>query len=247
MIEWREDGVLLAVRKHGENAAIIEVLTRDHGRHAGVVRGGQSRKIAPILQPGSQLDVTWTARLEDHLGAFTVEPIRSRAATLMTNRLALAGLNAVTSLTSFVLPEREAHAAFYDRTVQLLDLMGATEAWPLAYLRWEAALLDEMGFGLDLSACAVTGTTQDLIYVSPKSGRAVSAAGAGTWADRLLPLPPALRGEGAAPDSEILDGLRTTGHFLADRLAPALGDKPLPPARDRLLTALHRVAADPSV
>lgn len=243
MIEWREEGVLLSVRKHGESAAIVEVLTRDHGRHAGVVRGGQSRKVAPILQPGAQLDLTWGARLEDHLGHFTVEPLRSRAARLMSDRLALAGLSAVTAMTAFVLPEREAHPAFYDRTVQLLDLMGETDAWPLAYLRWEVALLEEMGFGLDLTSCAVTGAAEGLIYVSPRSGRAVSAAGAGAWKDRLLPLPPALMGLGPAPDAEITEGLRTTGHFLAHSLAPALGDKPLPTARDRLLAALKRAAS----
>ncbi len=243
MIEWREEGVLLAVRRHGESAAIIEVLTRGHGRHAGVVRGGQSRKVAPALQPGAQLDLTWQARLEDHLGAFRVEPVRSRAALLMSDRLALAGLNAVCALAGFVLPEREPHAAFYDRTVQLLDLMGATGAWPLAYLRWEAALLDEMGFGLDLSACTVTGAAENLVYVSPRTGRAVSRDAAGAWRDRLLPLPAALLGRGPAPDAEILDGLLTTGHFLAERLAPALGDRPLPPARDRLIAALRRQSA----
>ena len=115
MIEWREEGVLLAVRKHGETAAIIEVLTREHGRHAGVVRGGQSRKLAPILQPGAQLDVTWGARLEDHLGHYAVEPVRSRAAALMTDRLALAGLGAVAALSSFTLPERQPHPALYDQ------------------------------------------------------------------------------------------------------------------------------------
>lgn len=232
--------MLLAVRKHGESAAIIEVLTRDHGRHAGVVRGGQSRKMSPILQPGTQLDVTWGARLEDHLGHFAVEPLRSRAALLMSDQLALAGLGAVVALTVFALPERQPHPALYQRTVQLLDLMGETDAWPLAYLRWELALLDEMGFGLDLSACAVTGATKGLAYVSPRSGRAVSATGAGDWAPKLLPLPDALLGRGPAPDSEILDGLRTTGHFLTNSLAPSLGDKPLPAARDRLLAALRK-------
>ncbi len=242
MIEWREEGVLLAVRRHGESAAIIEVLTRDHGRHAGVVRGGQGRRMAPVLQPGAQLDLTWGARLEDHLGHFSVEPVRSRAARLMSDRLALSGLGAVVAIAAFSLPEREAHPAFYDSTVQLLDLMGETDAWPLAYLRWEAAVLEEMGFGLDLSVCAVTGATEGLAYVSPKSGRAVSTAGAGDWADRLLPLPPPLLGRGTGPDEEILAGLHTTGYFLAHRLAPALGDKPLPPARDRLIAALRRQA-----
>ena len=120
-MEWRENGVLLAVRRHGENAAIIEVFTRAHGRHAGVVRGGAGRRMGPVLQPGAQLDLTWRARLEDHLGAFGVEPVAARAASVLEDRLALAGLSAVCALLSFTLPEREAHAALYDRSVALLD------------------------------------------------------------------------------------------------------------------------------
>ncbi|HEY9040240.1 MAG TPA: DNA repair protein RecO [Roseovarius sp.] len=235
-MEWRDQGILLSVRRHGESAAIIDVLTPTRGRHAGVVRGGASRRLAPILQPGAQLDLSWRARLEDHLGAFTVEPVRSRAALVMDDRLALAGLNAVTSLLLFALPEREPHTALYHRTETLLDLMGARDVWPLAYLRWEMALLQEMGFGLDLSACAVRGArANDLSYVSPRSGRAVSRAGAGDWADRLLPLPPCMLGHGTAPDDEIAEGLRTTGYFLHSRLAPELGNKPLPDARARFI------------
>ena len=180
-MEWRDHGILLSTRRHGETSAIIEVFTEAHGRHAGVVRGGTSRKIAPILQPGAQLDLLWRARLEDHIGSYQVEPLRSRAAAALSGRLALAGLNAVTALLSFCLPEREPHAALYARSEQLLDLLGQDEIWPLAYLKWELALLDDMGFGLDLGQCAATGTTEDLIYVSPKSGRAVSRAGAGDW------------------------------------------------------------------
>ena len=184
-MEWRDQGILLSSRRHGESGAIIEVFTPGRGRHLGVVRGGASRKTAPILQPGAQLDVTWRARLEEHLGAFTVEPLQSRAAGAMSDRLALAGLNAVTALLSFTLPEREAHEPLYDRSVALLDMLDRPEIWPLAYLHWELALLDELGFGLDLGSCAVTGVTQGLEYVSPRTGRAVSEAGAGEWKDRL--------------------------------------------------------------
>ncbi len=240
MIGWREDGTLLSVRRHGETSAIIEVFTEGHGRHVGVVRGGASRKLAPVLQPGAQLDVAWSARLDEHIGTFTVEPLKSRAAAVMSDRLALAGLNAVTALLSFSLPEREPHELLYRRSLALFDLLGTNEAWPVIYLRWELLLLEEMGFGLDLGRCAVTGGRDDLVYVSPKSGRAVSAQGAGDWADRLLPLPPILMGQGVGPTSEVLDGLRTTGHFLANWLAPALGDKPLPEARQRLVDALAR-------
>lgn len=239
-MDWRDHGILLSARRHGETSAIIEVFTEAHGRHAGVVRGGTSRKIAPILQPGAQLDLAWRARLEDHIGSYQVEPLRSRAAAALSGRLALAGLNAVTALLSFCLPEREPHRALYRRSEQLLDLLGQDEIWPLAYLNWELALLDDMGFGLDLSQCAATGSTDDLIYVSPKSGRAVSRAGAGDWADRMLPLPPCLRGQGDAPDAEILTALGTTGYFLEHRLAPSLGHKPLPEARARFLAALSR-------
>ena len=239
-MDWRSAGILLNVRRHGETSAIIEVFTEDKGRHAGVVRGGTSRKIAPILQPGAQLDVAWRARLEDHIGTFAVEPVRSRAALVMDSRLALAGLNTVTALLSFCLPEREPHPVLYRRSEQLLDLLGQDAVWPLAYLQWEVTLLNEMGFGLDLGSCAVTGSTEELIYVSPKSGRAVSAKGAGAWTDRMLPLPPVLRGDGQASDADIFQAFETTGYFLASRMAPDLGTRPLPDARARFVAAFNR-------
>lgn len=239
-MEWREQGLLLSQRRHGENAAIIEVFTEAHGRHAGIVRGGASRKIAPILQPGAQLDLTWRARLEDHLGAFTVEPVKSRAASLMGDRQLLAGLNALTALLSFALPEREPHPALYARTLAVLDMMEEGPFWTLAYLRWEMALLEDLGFGLDLSSCAATGAVDGLTYISPRTGRAVSEAGAGDWADRLLPLSPALIGRGDGSADEILSGLRVTGHFLETRLAPALGTKQIPAARQRLFELIAR-------
>jgi len=240
MIEWRDEGALLKVRKHGENAAIIEVFTTGHGKAAGVVRGGTSRKIAPLLQPGAQLDVTWKARLDGHLGSFTIEPIRSRAAQVMQDRLALAGLNAVTGILSFVLPERETYGPLYARSVHLLDLLGQNDVWPLAYLQWEVALLEEMGFGMDLSACAVSGLNDDLFYVSPRTGRAVSRLAAGDWADRLLPLPHVLLGKGDADMGEIVKALRTTGHFLHNHLVKSLGDRKLPAARQRLIDVMNR-------
>lgn len=240
MITWTDDAALLTTRPFGENGMIIEVFSAEHGRHAGVVRGGTSRKIAPILQPGAQLSVTWKARLDEHLGAFTVEPVRSRAATAMGDRLSLAGLNAVCALLAMVLPEREAHAPLYARTVNLLDLLGQPDIWPLAYLRWEQALLEEMGFAMDLSACAVRGVNADLAFVSPKTGRAVSRDAAGDWADRLLPLPPVLAGKGEASGSEIAKALGTTGYFIEHRLIRGLGDKPLPAARARLIDTIAR-------
>ena len=243
-MEWRDEGILLSSRRHGESAAIIEVFTPARGRHAGVVRGGASRKLAPVLQPGAQLDVTWRARLEDHIGTYSVELLRSRAAASMGDRLSLAGLNAVLALLLFCLPEREAHERLYSKTTALLDLLGQPEIWPLAYLQWEMVLLDDMGFGLDLSECAVLGgTASDLSYVSPKTGRAVSRAGAGEWADRLLPLPPCLLGLGPAPDKDVAEALTVTGYFLQHSVAPELGHNPLPEARarfvDRFLAQLN--------
>lgn len=243
-MEWRDQGILLSHRRHGETAAIIEVFTPLQGRCAGVVRGGASRRMAPVLQPGAQVDVTWRARLEDHIGTFTVEPVRSRTGAL-ADRLALAGLNAVCALLLFALPERAAHAPLYARSETLLDLLERSDIWPLAYLNWEMALLEEMGFGLDLSRCAVLGEkANDLSYVSPRSGRAVSRAGAGDWAGRLLPLPPCLLGQGPAPDAEILQGFEVTGHFLRYHLAPHLGDRPLPDARARFLARFAARARD---
>lgn len=219
---------------------IIDVFTPTKGRFSGVVRGGTSRKLAPILQPGAELAVTWRARLEAHLGAFTVEPVRTRAALVMGDRLALAGLNAITALLAFCVPERAPHPALHQASSNLLDLLSRTDAWPLAYLRWESDLLEEMGFGMDLRRCVVTGSRDELIYVSPKSAKAVSREGAGEWADRLLPLPQCLLGQGPVSDSEILDGLKTTGYFLENRLAVSLGDRNLPVARQRLIDLLSR-------
>ena len=242
MIEWRDEGVLLAVRKHGEAAVIVEFFTQHHGKHAGVVRGGAGRRQGPILQPGGQFEVVWKARLEEHMGAFTVEPMRSRAAQVMTDPLALAGLTSVVGLLNFALPERAQHGALYSASINLLDLICVTEAWPLAYLHWEMQLLEDLGFGLDLSCCVVSGTTEDLAYVSPKSGRAVAAHHAGRWKTQLLPLAPCMIGQSVADNDEIAAGLRTTGHFLEKWLAPSLGDRGLPLARQRLVERLFRAA-----
>ncbi|MCH2094683.1 MAG: DNA repair protein RecO [Rhodobacteraceae bacterium] len=241
-MEWRDTGILLSSRPHGEAAAIIEMFTPEYGRHAGVVRGGTGRKLSPHLQPGAQLDVTWRARLEDHLGSFTIEPLRARAALVMTDRFALSGMTAVLATLAFALPEREPHPTLYVRSERLLDLLGQNEIWPLAFLQWELSLLETLGFALDLSACAVTGATEGLVYISPKSGRAVSAEGAGDWASRLLPLPPVMRGCGDASDAEIAIALETTGHFLQHHVAAQLQGRPLPKARQQFLDRLTRRA-----
>jgi DNA repair protein RecO (recombination protein O) len=237
-MEWQDTGIVLAQRQHGETSAIVEVFTPVRGRHAGVVRGGISRKIAPHLQPGAQLAVTWRARLEDHLGSFTIEPERGRAAQAMQDRLSLAGLNAVTAMVRFMLPEREPYPKLYLETERLLDLLPQVDLLPLAYLHWEVSLLAEMGFALDLTTCAVTGRTDGLEYVSPRSGRAVTAEGAGDWADRLLPLPACLRGDGPAPNAEIALALSTTGHFLRNASHDLASRRDLPAARNNFIARI---------
>lgn len=240
-MDWHDEGVLLSVRAHGEASAIIEVFTALHGRHAGVVRGGASRKMAAMLQPGSQLDLQWRARLEGHLGSFTAEPVRSRAGVL-ADRLALAGLNAICALLRVSLAERDPHPALYVTTQALLEALLSDADWPARYLRWEMQLLEELGFALELTRCAVTGARDDLAFVSPKTGRAVSRAGAGEWAGRLLPLPPGLLGQGPVFDAELHQGLAITGHFLTRELTTLGGREALPEARVRLLALLQRRA-----
>lgn len=240
-MEWRDQGILLSAKKHGETSAIIEVFTPLHGRHLGVVRAGASRKLAPVLQPGAQLEVTWRARLQDHIGTFTVEPLRSRSATAISNRLALAGLNAVLASLRLVLPEREVLEKFYVTTEQLLDLLDRQDIWSLAYLKWEMQLLETLGYGLDLKTCAVTNKTNDLKYISPKTGRAVSPQGAGEWADRLLPLPDVMLGNGNATQSEIISALRVTGFFIENHLCKDLGLENPPAARGRLLELFEKL------
>jgi DNA repair protein RecO (recombination protein O) len=242
-MDWNDEGVIVSLRGHGETSAIIEVLTATHGRHAGIVRGGASRRMKPVLQPGTQVALSWHARLEEHLGSFRVEPLRSRTRVL-SDRAALAGLGSVCALVRFAFPERMDLPALYDATVDLIDKMEADENWAVHYALWEMDLLDGLGYGLDLSGCAVTGATGDLVWVSPKTGRAVSRAAGEEWRDRLLPLPAFLRDATTqARTPEVMDALKTTGYFLERWLAPALGDRPLPEARLRLIAALVRMQA----
>ncbi len=236
-MEWSDDAIVLSSRAHGETGAILELLTRDHGRHAGLVRGGASRRVKPALQPGNSVHVQWRARLEEHLGSFTCELARARAGELMDSRDALAGLNAFTAIASATMPEREAHAAVFLGGEILLDAMMTSDAahWLPLYVRWEAGLLEALGFGLDLGECAATGVRDDLAYVSPRSGRAVSRDGAGIYADRLFKLPRFLtadRHEEVRADA-VTGGLALTGHFLLERVLRPHG-KDMPPARQRL-------------
>jgi DNA repair protein RecO (recombination protein O) len=243
-MDWQDEGIVISVRPHGETSAIVEAFCAVHGRHSGVVRGGASRKKAAFLQPGAQVALVWRARLEDHLGAYTVEPVRARAG-LMEDRAGLAGLNAVCSLLHLALPEREDYGALYAETLALLDKIEAADlSWEADYPRWEIALLQALGFALDLSSCAVTGAREGLDFVSPRSGRAVSREGAGDWASRLLRLPHFLRPGGNAGEpldaQDMGDALRLTGHFLTSGLEPILNGRPLPEARARLFEVLTR-------
>ena len=235
-MEWSDDAIVLSSRPHGETGAILELLTRDHGRHAGLVRGGASRRVKPTLQPGNAVHVQWRARLEEHLGSFTCELARARAGELMDERETLTGLNAFCALTAAALPERQAHASVFLSGEIVLEAMMAhdTAHWLALYVRWEAGLLEALGFGLDLSECAATGAKSDLVYVSPKTGRAVSKDAAGIYADRLFRLPQFLLDTAADPQTgDIADGLALTGHFLLERVLTPHG-KPMPPARMRL-------------
>jgi DNA repair protein RecO (recombination protein O) len=236
-MEWADQAIVLSVRPYGETSAIVEALTREHGRHLGLVHGGASRKAKAMLQSGNLLHVTWRARLNEQLGSFHVEPLRARAGALLERRDALAGLNAFAAIAAAVLPEREPHAGVYRAAELLLDAVAEQDFahWAPLYVRWETGLLDELGFGLDLSRCAATGVTDDLIYVSPRSGRAVSRDAGKPYAERLLKLPPFLLGsQNAAPSpADILAGLKLTAYFLLDRVLQPHG-KDLPQARIRL-------------
>jgi DNA repair protein RecO (recombination protein O) len=236
-MEWSDEAIVLSVRRHGESSAVLETLTRLHGRHLGLVRGMNSQRARPVLQPGNTLQAHWRARLEEHLGNYSVEPVRSRAGTILEHGDALAGLNAFTCVAGAALPEREAHEPVFHVGEILLDAIAEKDFahWAPLYIRWEAGLLDALGFGLDLTHCASTGETDDLIYVSPKSGRAVSAKAGEPYRGKLLNLPPFLLGSQnstTSPD-DIVAGLRLTAYFLRDRVLQPHG-RDLPPARLRL-------------
>jgi DNA repair protein RecO (recombination protein O) len=233
-MEWSDEGVVLSVRAHGETAAVVELFTRAHGRHLGLVHGGRSRRLRPVLQLGNHVDATWKARLADSLGYFVVELRRGFAASLMEDAAALAAITSLASLAR-LLPERDPHPNLFEITLFVLGYLDDPAVWPALLVRWELALLDELGFGLDLATCAATGGTSGLTYVSPKSGRAVSAEAGEPYKDRLLPLPAFLRG-GPAGDvgrEDILAGLALTGFFLEARALAPHG-LAMPEARGRL-------------
>lgn len=234
-MEWRGEGVLLAARRHGETSAIIDVLTPDKGRWCALVRGGAGRRLAPLLQPGNQLHLHWRARLAEHLGSFDVEVTRFRASTAMQDREALAILNAFSALCCAFLPEREPARRLYALAGGVLEHLDEPQTRRAAYARWELALLAELGFGLDLDVCAATGSMEELIYVSPRSGKAVSREAGAPYAEKLLPLPLFLQDNSRLPEREdFSDALRLTGFFLESWAAEPLGRTSVPEARLRL-------------
>ncbi|HEY2883976.1 MAG TPA: DNA repair protein RecO [Rhizomicrobium sp.] len=236
-MEWSDDAIVLSVRPHGETSAILEVLTRSHGRHLGLVRGGASRRSRPSLLSGNAVRVGWRARLNEHLGNFTVELVKARAGEMLDSREALAGLNAFCAVVSATMPERETHQEVFEAGTILLDAMqqDGFSHWGALYVRFEVGLLEALGFGLDLSRCAATGVVDNLVYVSPRTGRAVSLVAGDPYRERLFALPKFLLGaqNATSGNAEVAAGLRLTGHFLLERLLHPHG-REMPSARLQL-------------
>ena len=214
-MEWRDEGIVLGTRRHGETSAIVEVMTAGHGRHLGLVRGGASRRLRPVLQAGNRLELVWRARLDEHLGTFQVEALELNAARLIETASAVYGLQTVAAHLR-LLPERDPHPVLYQTLQLLMPHLSEPASAAELIVRFELMMLDALGFGLDLTQCAATGSREDLAYVSPKSGRAVSAEAGRAWHDRMLVLPPFLqRGAGLRADAAAFDAaFRLTGHFL---------------------------------
>ncbi|GHD06811.1 DNA repair protein RecO [Tianweitania populi] len=237
-MEWRDEGIILATRKHGETSVILEVMTRGRGRHLGMVRGGRSRRMRPFLQPGNRVDVSWRARLDEQLGTFQVEPIEQNAARLLESATAVHGLQTLAAHLR-LLPERDPHARLYETLGLIIaHLNDATVAGALL-ARFEIMVLDELGFGLDLLQCGATGTRDNLTYVSPKTGRAISAEAGEPWADKLLPLPPFLKsGAEISGDVQAVSAaFRLSGYFLARHVYEPRGIT-APESRASFLAAL---------
>jgi DNA repair protein RecO (recombination protein O) len=216
-MEWADDGIVLGVRRHGESSAIVELLTREHGRHLGLVRGGASSRMRPLLQPGNGVRAVWRARLDEHLGTYAIEGTRLRAAALLASSHAVYGVTHLAALAR-LLPERDPHEDIFELLEHTLDDFDDAGEAAVHLVRFELAMLSELGFGLDLDNCAATGETTELVYVSPKSGGAVSRTAGEPWRDRLLRLPPFLRNSeeraNGWSDQDLQDGFALTGLFL---------------------------------
>jgi DNA repair protein RecO (recombination protein O) len=241
-MQWHDTGIVLATRKHGERALLLHVLTQEHGRHAGLVRGGQSAKRRGWYVIGNELDLTWRARLSEHLGTYRAELEKSHAARFLDDGPRLAALASAAALADATLPDQEPHPRAYRGFLALMAALERDNGWAELYVRWELDLLAELGFGLDLASCAATGRNDNLIYVSPRSGQAVSASAGEPYRDRLLVLPPFLLADARPSQAEVADGLALTGFFLERRVIEPHGRK-MPAARARFAAALQNCKA----
>jgi|SRR5581483_11370153 DNA repair protein RecO (recombination protein O) len=239
-MEWTDEGIVLGVRRHGEAHTLLELMTARHGRHLGLVRGGISSKLRPILQPGNSLRAVWRARLDQHLGAFTVEGTQLRAERLMLSAIASYGIQTLAALVR-LLPERDPHQDIYHALLEIADHLDDRDIAAASIVRFELMLLAELGFGLDLSECAGTGATEDLIYVSPKTGRAVSREAGEPWKDQLMALPAFLVRDCGHSVADIEAGFTLTGFFLARHVFEPRGIA-LPEARAALIATVVRDA-----
>jgi DNA repair protein RecO (recombination protein O) len=238
-MEWTDEAIVLGSRRHGETSAIVELMTLGHGRHLGLMRGGASRRHAAMLQAGNGVRATWRARLHEHLGYYAIEPVQLRSDRLMASAAASYGIQTIAALLH-LLPERDPHAGLFHALTELVEHLDSAGVAP-SLVRFELDLLAELGFGLDLAACAATGMPSELVYVSPKSGRAVSRGAGERWKDKLLALPRFLSGEAEASSDEIAAGFALTGFFLARRVYEPRGLE-LPNVRAALIAALARAA-----
>jgi DNA repair protein RecO (recombination protein O) len=246
-MEWTDEGIVLGTRRHGEGNAILEVMTRAHGRHLGLVRGGAGTRMRPVLQPGNSVQATWRARLDQHLGYFTVEGLQLRAAAFLAHAHAVYGVSHLAALCR-LLPERDPHPNVHDGLAAILGEPDDRIGLAVGVARFELQLLAELGFGLDLDRCAATGDEVDLTYVSPKSGRAVSQAAGAPWHERLLRLPPFLRAEqiAARPSpEELAEAFALTGYFLMRHVVEQREAR-ISDARDQFVAAVTRAVPDPA-
>jgi DNA repair protein RecO (recombination protein O) len=237
-MEFAEEAFVLSARAHGDTGAVVDLLTESHGRRAAYVAGGASRKMRPFLQPGARVTAELRARTSDHLGSARLEPVGEGPSALFDDPLALTGLAAAAAVAQGALPEREAHPGAFLAFEALMGAFAIPDIWPAIFVRFEAGLLEDLGFGLDLSRCAVSGDVDDLIWVSPRTGRAVSRDAGAPYADKLLALPPFMLGAQAGlAEGDVRAGLDLTGHFL-EQFVFHPQNKPLPPARVWMLDKL---------
>ncbi|MGV3579745.1 DNA repair protein RecO [Brevundimonas sp.] len=238
-MEFHEEAFVLSARAHGDTGVVADLLTETHGRHAAYVAGGASRRMKPFLQPGARVIADYRARTSDHLGSARLEPVGEGPSALFDDSLALTGLAAAAAVAQGALPEREPHPGAFLAFEALMTVFPIPSVWPAVYVRFEAGLLDDLGFGLDLSSCAATGTMDDLVWVSPRTGRAVSREAGAPYADKLLKLPPFMLGAQAGlSDGDVGAGLDLTGHFL-EQFVFHPQNKPIPPARVWLMDKLR--------